>query len=132
MDGNLIEVNKGRQLLHIVRNGQTLWTINTSTGNNKDYTEFSEKTQREISGSAVTPEGFFKVNRERTDGWWEGELGDLYRPKYFRGGVAVHGSNRIPNYPASHGCVRVSLPAMDFIWSENIMPMRSMVWVHGG
>ena len=25
-------------------------------------------------------------------------------------------SNNVPNYPASHGCVRVSLPAMDFIW----------------
>jgi lipoprotein-anchoring transpeptidase ErfK/SrfK len=44
----------------------------------------------------------------------------------------VHGSNSIPNYPASHGCVRVSVPAMDFIWEQNLMPMRITVWVHGG
>jgi lipoprotein-anchoring transpeptidase ErfK/SrfK len=43
----------------------------------------------------------------------------------------VHGSNSIPNYPASHGCVRVSVPAMDWIWAWNLMPMHIPVWVHG-
>ena len=68
--------------------------------------------------------------RNSAEGWWEGELGELYRPKYFRGGIAVHGSNSIPNYPASHGCVRVSTTAMDFFWNENILPMGSAVWVY--
>ena len=72
------------------------------------------------------------MNRERPEGWWEGDLGEIYRPKYFKGGIAVHGSSSIPNYPASHGCVRVSVPAMDFIWEQNLMPMRITVWVHGG
>jgi peptidoglycan hydrolase-like protein with peptidoglycan-binding domain len=130
--GDLIEVDKAKQVLYIVRGGVAAWAINTSTGTGAEFTEFSEKEQREISGTSVTPEGDFRVNRERPDGWWTGELGDLYRPKYFRGGVAVHGSNRIPNYPASHGCVRVSVAAMDYIWAENIMPMKSAVWVHAG
>ena len=43
----------------------------------------------------------------------------------------MHGFNNVPNYPASHGCVRVSLPAMDFIWDANLMPMGIPVWVHG-
>ena len=43
----------------------------------------------------------------------------------------MHGSNSIPNYPASHGCVRVSVPAMDWIWAWNLMPMDIPVWVHG-
>ena len=30
----------------------------------------------------------------------------------------------------SHGCVRVSVPAMDFIWANNIMPKGMHVWVH--
>jgi lipoprotein-anchoring transpeptidase ErfK/SrfK len=46
--------------------------------------------------------------------------------------VAVHGSSSIPNYPASHGCVRVSVPFMDFVWDQNLMPMGTTVWVHGG
>ena len=126
------EVDKAKQDLYIVRGGVAAWAINTSTGTGAEFTEFSEKEQREITGTSVTPEGEFRVNRERPDGWWTGELGDLYRPKYFRGGVAVHGSNRIPNYPASHGCVRVSVAAMDYIWAQNIMPMKSAVWVHAG
>ena len=80
---------------------------------------------------AITPDGLHKVNRERPEGWWEGDLGQIYRPKYFVGGVAVHGSNSIPNYPASHGCVRVSVPAMDYIWEAGLMPMNIPVWVHG-
>ena len=59
------------------------------------------------------------------------DLGEIFRPKYFRGGVAVHGSNNIPNYAASHGCVRISTSAMDFIWDNDLIPMRSVVWVHG-
>ena len=36
------------------------------------------------SGDAVTPEGLFRTTRERPEGWWEGDLGKIYRPKYFR------------------------------------------------
>ena len=72
------------------------------------------------------------VYRERAEGWWEGDLGEIYRPKYFTGGIAVHGSNNVPDYPASHGCVRVSVPAMDWIWEQNLMPLDTPVWVHEG
>ena len=91
-----------------------------------------EHARRTITGVSLTPDGLHEVNRERPEGWWEGDLGEIYRPKYFVGGVAVHGSNSIPNYPASHGCVRVSVPAMDWIWDSGIMPLRTPVWVHGG
>ena len=37
----------------------------------------------------------------------------------------------MPPYPASHGCVRVTNPAIDFIWSANLMPLRSAIWVYG-
>ncbi len=129
--GDLVEVNLSKQVLHVVRGGLTVWTLNTSTGNGEEYTEANQKKANEnISGTAITPEGSFRVDRERPDGWWKGELGELYRPKYFRGGVAVHGANNVPNYPASHGCVRVGVAAMDWIWANNLMPMGSDVWVH--
>ena len=70
------------------------------------------------------------MTRQREEGWWEG-LGKIYRPKHFVGGVAVHGSNSVPAHPASHGCVRVTTPAMDFIWEANLIPLRTPVWVHG-
>ena len=129
--GDLMVVDKGRQLLHVVRAGQTVWTVNTSTGNGKSYTENDQKRGGAITGKAITPEGQFAVYREYTSGWEKGELGQLYRPKYFSGGIAVHGSNSIPNYPASHGCVRLTTKAMDWIWENDIMPRTSTVIVHG-
>ena len=59
-----------------------------------------------------------------------GSLGELYRPRFIVGGVAVHGYRNVPNYPASHGCIRVSNLAMDMIWATNAMPMGGTVVVH--
>lgn len=130
--GSLVEIDKDRQILFFVQDGATVWVFNTSTGNGQSYTEQDKNTPgEEIEGVSITPNGLHAVTRERAEGWWEGDLGQIYRPKYFVGGVAVHGSNSIPNYPASHGCVRVSVPAMDFIWDSNVMPLGLPVWVHG-
>jgi peptidoglycan hydrolase-like protein with peptidoglycan-binding domain len=129
--GDLVEIDKTKQLLFIIRGGKTLLVLNTSTGNDQPYEEEDQNSPGEmVTGVALTPEGLWDVYRERPEGWWEGDLGQIYRPKYFRGGVAVHGSNSIPNHPASHGCVRVSVPAMDMIWAFDLMPKHSVVWVH--
>ena len=130
--GTLVEIDKQRQLLFFIVDGYTHWIFNTSTGNGQEYEEVDQNSPGEsIKGVSITPDGLHQVNRERVEGWWEGDLGEIYRPKYFVGGVAVHGSNSVPNYPASHGCVRVTVEAMDFIWDSGIMPMNIPVWVHG-
>jgi lipoprotein-anchoring transpeptidase ErfK/SrfK len=116
-----VEVDKDKQLLFIVVEGETLWTFNTSTG--------SEVTHS-VAGRSVTPDGLWTVSRERPNGWWRSDLGEIYRPKYFRGAVAIHGMNSVPNRPASHGCVRVSTAAMDFIWDNDLVPIGARVWVH--
>ena len=129
--GTLVEVDKAKQLLFIVQDGKTLWTFNTSTGSGIAYEAVNKNDPTKIeAGDAQTPEGLFKTTRERPEGWWEGDLGKIYRPKYFRGGVAVHGMTSVPNHPASHGCVRLSTQAMDFIWDQNLMPLHITVWVH--
>ena len=38
-------------------------------------------------------------------------LGELYRPAYFVGGYAIHGSPSVPNFPASHGRAARSRPS---------------------
>ena len=130
--GSMVEVDKDRQVLMILVNGRVEWVLNTSTGNGQWYLEQNQKdpTKWEI-GQSITESGRFKVNRERSEGWWAGDLGEIYRPKYFNGGIAVHGSRSIPNYPASHGCVRVSVPAMDMIWASGLIPKNTPVWVYG-
>ena len=129
-DGTLVEVDKAKQLLFIIQDGKTLWTFNTSTGSGEAYSARNRNTGEIETGDAVTPNGLWRTNRERPNGWWEGDLGDIYRPKYFRGGVAIHGMTRVPNYPASHGCVRLSTAAMDFIWDNDLIPLGTPVWVH--
>jgi lipoprotein-anchoring transpeptidase ErfK/SrfK len=129
--GTLVEVDKAKQLLFIVVDGKTLWTFNTSTGSGIPYEAVNKNDPTKIeTGDAVTPEGLFKTTRERPEGWWDGDLGQIYRPKYFVGGIAVHGMTSVPNHPASHGCVRLSTAAMDFIWDQNLMPLHTVVWVH--
>ena len=80
--------------------------------------------------TAHTPEGFFNIQRQ-VDGYDKSPLGQLYRPKYFTStGIAVHGYTDVPPYPASHGCVRVSNAAIDFMWGNNILPIGAAVWVY--
>jgi peptidoglycan hydrolase-like protein with peptidoglycan-binding domain len=129
--GTLFEVDKDRQLMFIIVDGLTVWTINVSTGSGIPFKE-RDKTQwgNWIQGDAQTPDGIFVVDREREKGWHGGDLGDIYRPKFFNGGIALHGSYEVPNYPASHGCVRMSTGAMDMIWRDELAPIGTTVWVH--
>jgi lipoprotein-anchoring transpeptidase ErfK/SrfK len=130
-DKDMIEVDKTKQLLYVIQGGRTVWVFNTSTGSGATYSEPNQRTPGGmVSGVADTPEGTFKVYSQQPNGWWQGDLGQLYRPKFFMGGSAVHGAPKVPNYPASHGCVRVTPEAMDFIWAQNLMPMGEQVWVH--
>ncbi len=121
--GTGIEIDKGRQLLLIVRGGRVTTILNTSTGSGETYTS------RGSQHVATTPAGSFSTFRsvDRLD---KGPLGDLWRPRYFNGGIAVHGAGSIPGYPASHGCARLSNPAMNMIWAENLMPIGSRVVVY--
>lgn len=121
--GNRIEIDLTRQILLIVRDGRVQAVLNTSTGNGEHFTE------KGYSGVAVTPPGHFVVRRQY-DGSHVGPLGALWRPKYFNGGIAVHGAPYIPGYPASHGCARVSNAAINMIWAQGYMPIGSPVHVY--
>ena len=129
--GDLFEVDKGRQIAFVIRGGSMQWVFNVSTGNGQTYDEEDKKNAgSRVIGLAVTPTGTFSIYRVHDQARYEGSLGTLYRPRFVVGGVAVHGAPRVPNYPASHGCIRVANPTMDFIWAANILPMRGTVWIH--
>jgi lipoprotein-anchoring transpeptidase ErfK/SrfK len=93
-----IEVDKTRQVLYLVRNGQITLISPASTAG--------------IAGF-YTPEGRFAIYEKRT-GWDTSPLGVLWNPMYFVGGYAIHGGDPVPPWPASHGCVRVP----DFVISK--------------
>jgi peptidoglycan hydrolase-like protein with peptidoglycan-binding domain len=70
----------------------------------------------EYSGTSVTPPGEFVISR-RISGWRESSLdiGRLYNPLYFNGGIAFHGALSVPLYPASHGCVRLPMHIAEYL-----------------
>ncbi|HYN28935.1 MAG TPA: L,D-transpeptidase family protein [Dermatophilaceae bacterium] len=122
--GSALEVNKSRQLLLVVQDGRLKYILNTSTGSGERY----------YSGgawhTARTPTGRFRIYRRISSGWHRAPLGMLYRPVYFTGGYAIHGSTSIPPYPASHGCCRLSTAAMDVLWREGRVPIGRRVRVY--
>jgi hypothetical protein len=113
--GSAVEIDISAGTIAFVRDGRPWRVLHTSTGNGAAYKS------GDSMAIAHTPRGRFAVQR-RIDGVRVAPLGRLYRPVYFYGGYAVHGSGSIPAYPASHGCARVSNPAIDMIWRENLMP----------
>ena len=123
LSGNGVDIDLRRQILMVVRGGTVRYTLNTSTGGGYEYEQKDGDT-----ATARTPKGTFRVGYT-VDGRDEGFLGEMWRPRYFNGGYAVHGSSSIPPYPASHGCARVSNSAMNMIWERDYMPKGSTVLV---
>ena len=123
LSGNGVEIVLDRQLLLVVRGGTVKTILNTSTGNRERYTSTSGN-----PAVAITPKGTFKVYRG-VDGPLTNSLGELWRPRFFHKGIAVHGSPNIPPWPASHGCARLSNAAINRIWDKNLMPIGSTVVV---
>jgi len=98
-----VEIYLPEQALVVFDDGGAVKLIShISSGNGKNWCENG------WCGVAVTPSGVYSVQRFRS-GWEHAPLGLLYNPVYFNGGIAMHGALVVPNYPASHGCIRLPL-----------------------
>ena len=84
--GNVCEINLEKQTMMFVVGGKVKWVFNTSTG----------------AAGWRTPKGRYTFFRQ-INGMRNAPLGQLWRPKYFNGGIAIHGAKSIPGYAASHG-----------------------------
>lgn len=118
-----VEVDLHRQVLFLIEGHRISGILPVSSGNGETYTSHSGRAAR-----AVTPEGSFAFER-RMPGWRVSYLGALYEPFYFWGGYAIHGSPSVPPYPASHGCIRVTIADMD--WLKERMSLGMPVYVYG-
>ena len=93
--------------------GRTAWVFNTSTGSGQPYEEDRPEEARRgrRPASRSRRNGLHTINRERAGGLVGGRpRQDLPARSTSSAAMAVHGFNSVPNYPASHGCVRVSAP----------------------
>jgi len=107
-----LEVNLARQVLYYIRGGVIKRILDASTGR----------------PGLPTPTGRFRIYWRYSNGWQPGPLGSMYRPNYFYRGYAVHGMTSVPAYPASHGCVRITVPSMDRMWSSMWVGMRIAIY----
>jgi peptidoglycan hydrolase-like protein with peptidoglycan-binding domain len=89
-NGKHVEFDWSRQVVVLARGGKPYRTYHTS------------------SGSPATPTVFgsyrFYLKTPGTN-----SLG-MVHSAYFIGGYAIHGYASVPNFPASHGCLRVPIP----------------------
>ena len=76
-----------------------------------------------------TPEGSFTI-RTKYPSTTSGYGGVLFRTMGFYADFAIHGYSPVPPYPASHGCVRVPDPAIDWLWSSDLAPLGTTVVVY--
>jgi hypothetical protein len=98
-----LEIDKGHQVLLVVRGGRVALIVPVSTAGIPGY---------------FTPEGRFAIYR-KVGGFDPSPLGTLFDPMYFTGGYAVHGNPSVPPYPASHGCVRVPMWIAGYLFATN-------------
>jgi N-acetylmuramoyl-L-alanine amidase len=104
--GVYLEVNIAKQVL-VQYNARTATRIvSISSGSGRYYTQDGKRYL------ARTPRGKFVIGRY-IPGWRKSKLGLLWRPMYFYGGYAIHGSPSVPSYAASHGCIRTPMPTQD-------------------
>lgn len=109
--GISIEVDLTKQVLYVLRDGELHRILDTSTGGG--YTFYS----RGVRKVAVTVTGDYEIYLQY-DGWYESSVGPMYRSSFYLRGFAIHGATEVPPYPASHGCARVTLSAIDRLWPD--------------
>jgi hypothetical protein len=109
--GTHLEVSKSRQILMVVREGETLAYLPVSSG-----------------AGGITPVGNFSVlwKAPSTSTWLGSAI--LYRTMTIHGNVAIHGYPSVPTYPASHGCIRIPVWLADWLYQQT--PVGEPVYVY--
>jgi peptidoglycan hydrolase-like protein with peptidoglycan-binding domain len=106
-----VEIDLDKQVITVFQNWQPILLTTTSTGSGQHFCGGVDGCQY-----AITPTGhyhFYSLYR----GWDNGKLGKMWNPYYFNGGIAVHGLQSVPAYPASHGCARIPMHIADYFYT---------------
>jgi peptidoglycan hydrolase-like protein with peptidoglycan-binding domain len=122
--GTRVEVDLTRQVLYVVKDGVITRILPVSSGSGNTYLTKSGST-----ATALSPVGHYAIQR-RIVGERKADLGTLYDPQYFYRGWAIHGSNSVPAYPTSHGCIRVTRPDAKYLLDA--LHNGTQVYVYGG
>jgi lipoprotein-anchoring transpeptidase ErfK/SrfK len=122
--GPHVEIDIARQVLFLVDGeGKVGNILPISSGSGKTFHENGyPETQ------AITPCGRLEVYL-KASGWKTSPLGEMHNPMYIVGGIAIHGSEDMRTYPASHGCIRIPMFASHRL--PKMVPKGTPVYVYG-
>ena len=87
--GKHVEFDWSRQVLVLARGSRVVRVVHAS------------------SGAPVTPTVFGSFRFYRKSPGFNAK--GMYFSSYFIGGYAIHGYKSVPNFPASHGCIRIPI-----------------------
>lgn len=73
-------------------------------------------TQRGWSCSTLYPSSCVYRNYDRFSSY--GNYGNMYNKRYVMGSIFVHGSTRVPTYPGSKGCIRITIADSNWFYDE--------------
>jgi lipoprotein-anchoring transpeptidase ErfK/SrfK len=123
-DSTRIEVNQALEVLVLYKHDKIALISHVSTGGGYWYPCGDSECQ------AVTPNGNYTTT-VFMPGWVVVPLGEMYNPVFFISTVyAIHGDTYVPDYPASHGCVRVPMYIAQFFHNLVSTP-GTEVFVYG-
>jgi peptidoglycan hydrolase-like protein with peptidoglycan-binding domain len=103
--GRWVEIHRAQSVLLLVQDGVVAQAVHCSTGRTMDAPPYD------------TPAGSYKVFAKMIKSWSVPYKVWMPYAAYFDGGIAIHGLDYVPAYPASHGCVRVSMPEAPMVYA---------------
>jgi hypothetical protein len=106
--GKHVESDLSRQVMVLAEGGKPKYTFTVSSG----------------TSSTPTVRGHYEFYL-KTPGY---NAKRMYYSAYFIRGYATHGYSSVPNYPASHGCLRNPIPYSRFIY--NWIDIGDDIWVY--
>jgi len=116
-----------RRLITGINISRTCQSVTLVAISKYDRTQFVQGMYKASTGKPgfETRKGTSKIYTQ-VDKWLESDLypgAMMYRPKFFSRGEALHGSwtdALVLPYPASHGCVRMTHSAVDYLWTHGV------------
>jgi hypothetical protein len=106
--GRHVEFDWSRQLVVLADKGKARHTLHASSGKASTPTVFG------------TFRFYLKTPGTNSHG--------MVHSNYFIGGYAIHGYASVPNYPASHGCIRIPIPNALFVYRW--VKLRTRIFVY--
>jgi hypothetical protein len=125
-----VEVDIGHQVLYLIAGGEVAAIIPVSTGKGSGTVgcrddgcdaNVTPRTTRFANGGSFNYEHRYGRGWSPLPGVWSIYKGIFYRGHYGEWNYGIHGYRDVPSYPASHGCIRVTVWDMDYLrpWDED-------------